>query len=97
MHCEPNNIPNRLVGWFEDRQTLRCSIYHKWTVCTLLSHRGDRNVADVSLYLELSLQFSLLHVVEGDDADVGVDAVSMNCSPGLFDHPRNLSVVRVAL
>lgn len=60
-------------------------------------YRGDANVAEVVLGLELSLEVTLLHVIEGYDADVRILPVVLPSGPDLFHHPRNLQAVGVAL
>lgn len=51
----------------------------------------------VGLVLELPLEITLLHVVERDDADVGLHAVSLHRSSDLFHHFGDLQVVGVTL
>lgn len=54
-------------------------------------------MTEVALGLELSLQVTLLHVVEGNHADVGLMAVLLPSSPNLIHYPRNLEAIGVAL
>ena len=54
-------------------------------------------MAKVVVGLELPLQITLLHVVEGDNTDVCLMAVLLLSSPHMFHHPGDLEPVGVPL
>lgn len=62
-----------------------------------LPHRGDADVADVLVFLELTLEVTLLHVVECDDTYVGIATVPSEGRPSMLNHQGHLAWVGVAL